>query len=179
MTTMTGAMAVRDEDILAQAQAGEEGAFTRLVEAHHQSMVRVAYVVCGDVDLARDSAQAAWVRAWQRLDTIREPAKLRAWLVAIAANEARQASRSQRRRALRELPMPTDDPVGDLGVPEGADLTAALARLDPDDRGLVAMRYLAGLDSSEIAAATGRTASGVRVRLSRVLARLRKDLSDV
>ena len=48
-------------------------------------MVRVAYVVCGDVDLARDSAQAAWVRAWQRLDTIREPTKLRAWLVAIAA----------------------------------------------------------------------------------------------
>jgi hypothetical protein len=45
MTTMTGAMAVRDEDILAQAQAGEEGAFARLVEAHHQSMVRVAYVV--------------------------------------------------------------------------------------------------------------------------------------
>jgi RNA polymerase sigma-70 factor (ECF subfamily) len=178
MTTMTGAMAVRDEDILAQAQAGEEGAFARLVEAHHQSRVRVAYVVCGDVDLARDSAQAAWVRAWQRLDTIREPAKLRAWLVAIAANEARQASRSQRRRALRELPMPIEDPVGDTGVPEGADLAAALARLDPDDRGLIAMRYLAGLDSEEIAVATGRTASGVRVRLSRLLARLREDLSD-
>lgn len=178
MTTMTGAMAVRDEDILAQAQAGEEGAFTRLVEAHHQSMVRVAYVVCGDADLARDSAQAAWVRAWQRLDTVREPAKLRAWLVAIAANEARQASRSRRRRAIRELPMPTDDPVGELGVPEGADLATALARLDPDDRGLIAMRYLAGLDSDEIARATGRTASGVRVRLSRLMARLRKDLAD-
>lgn len=111
MTTVTGVLAIRDEDILAQAQAGEVEAFTRLVEAHHQSMVRVAYVICGDVELARDAAQTAWIRAWQRIGSVREPARLRAWLVAIAANEARQASRSRRRRALREVPIPDLEPA--------------------------------------------------------------------
>ncbi len=177
MTTVSGVIAVRDdEDILARAQAGEADAFTRLVEAHHTSMVRVAYVVCGDVDLARDAAQAAWVRAWQRLHTVREPRKVRAWLIAIAANEARQATRGRRRRALREIPFPDIDPPSAMDGDAGPDLARALERLSPDDRSLIAMRYLAGLDSGEIAAATGRTASGVRVRLSQLLARLREDL---
>jgi RNA polymerase sigma-70 factor (ECF subfamily) len=177
MTTVTGVMTGRGEDDLAQAQAGEAAAFTRLVEAHHESMVRVAYVVCEDIDLARDAAQAAWVRAWQRLDTVREPTRLRAWLIAIAANEARQAARSRRRRALREVPMPASEPEPALDPDGSPDLAAALAQLSPDDRALIAMRYLAGLASDEIAAATGRTASGVRVRLSRLLTRLRKDLT--
>ena len=58
------------------------------------------------------------------------------------------------------------------------DLAHALARLDAEDRALIAMRYLAGLGSDEIARATGRSASGVRARLSRLLARLRQELSD-
>jgi len=49
-------------------------------------------------------------------------------------------------------------------------------RLDPADRGLLAMRYLAGLTAEEIGTATGRSASGVRTRLSRLIARLREDL---
>ena len=58
------------------------------------------------------------------------------------------------------------------------DLSNALHRLDPEDRALVALRYLADLDSTEIGTLTGRSASGVRTRLSRVLDRLRKELDD-
>jgi len=56
------------------------------------------------------------------------------------------------------------------------DLQAALVRLEPAERGLLAMRYLAGLNAQEIGVATGLTASGVRTRLSRLVARLREDL---
>jgi RNA polymerase sigma factor (sigma-70 family) len=58
------------------------------------------------------------------------------------------------------------------------DLAAALDRIRPGDRALLAMRYLGGLTADEIGVATGLTASGVRSRLSRLLARLREELDD-
>jgi len=48
--------------------------------------------------------------------------------------------------------------------------------LDPDERTLLALRFGAGLDSSQIAAQLGMSASGVRSRLSRLIDRLRVDL---
>ena len=58
------------------------------------------------------------------------------------------------------------------------DLRAALDRLDPDDRALLAMRYVAGFDSNELALALGISPAGTRSRLKRLLDRLREDLTD-
>ena len=58
------------------------------------------------------------------------------------------------------------------------DLRNALQRLTPEDRSVVAMRYVLGLSSSEIGRATGLSATGVRSRLARALDRIRKDLGD-
>ena len=58
------------------------------------------------------------------------------------------------------------------------DLKRALRRLTPDDQGFLAMRFVAGLDSTQIGEQSGMTPSGVRSRLSRLLERLRKDLDD-
>jgi RNA polymerase sigma-70 factor, ECF subfamily len=168
---------VAGEDFLGRARRGEAEAFGVLVDEHHAELVRIAYVVCGDLELARDAAQAAWVKAWQRLPGLRDEEKLRPWLIAIAANEARQSLRARRRRSIRELPMPVIEPAAAEPVADRIDLAAALRRLDPRDRELLAMRYLAGLGSEEIARATGRSASGVRARLSRLTSRLREDLS--
>jgi len=48
--------------------------------------------------------------------------------------------------------------------------------LSAEDRSLLALRYVAGLDSTEIAAHLGGSASGIRSRLARLLDRLRVDL---
>jgi RNA polymerase sigma-70 factor (ECF subfamily) len=124
--------------------------------------------------------QAAWPIAWRKLGSLRDPDRLRPWLVSIAANEARQLIRRRRRRTVVELAMvgsmiPGVDPAGHVG---DLDLANALARLDPDDRALLALRYVAGFDSTELARATGRSASGTRARLARLLDRLRTELSD-
>ena len=58
------------------------------------------------------------------------------------------------------------------------DFGRALRKLSPDERSLLALRYAAGLDSTQIGAATGMSASGVRTRLARVLQRLRVELDD-
>lgn len=75
--------------LFAQAATGDEVAFARIVAAHHDDMARVAFVVCRDIQMAQEAAQAAWPIAWRKLSTVRDPAKLRPWLLAIAANEAR------------------------------------------------------------------------------------------
>lgn len=166
-------------DLLARARTGEREAFTVLVERHHAELVRIAYAITGDLDAARDSAQLAWIKAWQRLPSVREPERLRAWLIAIAANEARQHLRARRRRHVREIAPPPQGELSrrnDVVSTDGLDLAAALDRLEPADRGLLAMRYLAGLSAEEIGLATGLSASGVRSRLSRLVTRLREDL---
>jgi RNA polymerase sigma-70 factor (ECF subfamily) len=171
--------------VVAEAANGDEVAFARIVAAHHDDMARVAFVVCRDVHLAQDAAHAAWPIAWRKLSTIRDPGKLRPWLLAIAANEARGLIRRQGRRALREIAV--DPNSEDRPAPAGADpaehiaevdLANALARLGLDDRTIVGLRYAAGLSSAEIGAAIGMTGGGVRARLARILARLREDLRD-
>ena len=162
------------------AAQGDERAFTRLVADHHASMARVAFVVCGDAELTRDAVQAAWSIAWRRLHTLRDTSQVRAWLVAVAANEARQAVRRGRRVTIIDVSDALDqvgagDPGDNITV---VDLQRALRGLKPDDRSLLALRYIAGLDSVEIARHTGLSPSGVRSRLARLLARLRLDLDD-
>jgi len=180
MATLVGPMDDSLAGAVALAAAGDETAFARIIQAHHDDMTRVCFVMCGDLDVADEAVQAAWPIIWRKLGSLRDPARLRPWLVSIAANEARQLIRRRRRRTVVELSM-----VGSMGSgldPAGAvadlDLANALARLDPDDRALLALRYVAGFDSTELARATGRSPSGTRARLARLLGRLRTELSD-
>ena len=180
MTVLTSRLGDAHGDLVRAAAAGDEVAFTRIVAAHHDDMVRVGYVVCGDADLADEAVAAAWLIAWRKLGDLREPDRLRPWLVSIAANEARQAVRRRRRHGVVELAV-ADGAVADDDPAVRAtdiDLMNALARLDPDDRALLALRYVAGFDSTELARATGRSASGTRARLARLLDRLRTELRD-
>jgi len=170
---------------VARAAAGDEIAFARIVAAHDDDMARVAYLVTGDVALAHEAVASAWPIAWRKLRSLRADDRLRAWLVAVAVNEARQLLRRQRRRAIREIPMDafvesargTASPAYDTDWM--LDLMAALQRLPDDDRAIVAMRYVLGLNSTEIGRATGMSAPGVRSRLARALAQLKQELGDV
>jgi RNA polymerase sigma-70 factor (ECF subfamily) len=167
-------------DLLERAQSGDRDAFTELVERHHDELVRICFAITTDIDAARDAAQLAWIKAWQRLRTVREPERLRTWLIAIAANEARQRIRADRRRRVREIApvLPNAGDYTPIKSPAHLDLVAAVSRLDPDDRRLLALRYIAGITAEEIGAQIGLSGSGVRSRLSRLMAQLREELSN-
>ncbi len=160
------------------AAGGDAVAFERLVVRHHASMAKVAYAICGDAEVARDAVQAAWAVAWRRLPTLRDHGQVRAWLIAIAANEARQAVRRGRRHVVVDISSSLE--VSGEGDPADrishVDLARALAGLKPDDRALLALRFAGGLDSVEIAAQLRLSPSGVRSRLSRLIERLRTEL---
>jgi RNA polymerase sigma factor (sigma-70 family) len=163
-----------------RAIAGDELAFARIVAAYHLDLVRVAFVICGDEGLAEDAAQAAWWIAWRKLPTLRDHDRVKPWLVAVAANETRKLVGREHRHGVVELRVAPDrstraEPVGAI---DHVDLANALGHLKPEDRALVALRYAADLDSSELAPVLGLSPSGVRTRLSRLLDRLRKELGD-
>jgi RNA polymerase sigma-70 factor (ECF subfamily) len=177
MTDTLAHRAAAIEATVRSAATGDEAAFARLVAEHHASMARAAFVICGDSEATRDAVQAAWAIAWRRLPSLRDPSRVRGWLVAIAANEARQGLRRRGRFSIvdisNEVALAGDDPGAAV---EMVDLERALQGLSADDRSLLAMRYAAGLDSSEIAQQLGISASGIRSRLARLLDRLRANL---
>lgn len=167
----------RMAEAIAQAAAGDHNAFAHIVAAHHEDMVRVCHVICRDAEQANDAVQEAWSIAWRQLPRLREPERLRSWLVAIAANEARQILRRQNRRTVVELRVPrADDEEGTTVWSSNIDLRNALGRLSPEDRELLALRYVVGFDSSELSRVTGLSASGTRARLQRLLSTLRREL---
>lgn len=170
--------------IVQLAAAGDAVAFARIVNAYHADMIRVAYVVSGgDQDAADDAVQAAWSIAWRKLGSLRDPERLKPWLVSVAANEARQLCRRRRRSTVVEIDMTMADagmadPADPADRAGGLDLERVLRRLTAEERSLLALRYESGLDSTEIGRLMRRPAATIRWRLSRLLARLRKELSD-
>jgi RNA polymerase sigma-70 factor (ECF subfamily) len=180
MEAATASRPALGSELVRRAATGDDVAFTRIVAEHHPDMVKVCVAITGDVGISEEAVQAAWGLAWRRLPSLRDADRLRPWLVSIAANQARDAVRRQRRRRVVELDLAEDvlgagDPAGRSG---DIDLRRAMDSLDPEDRALVALRYVAGLDSFELARGLGMSPSGVRARLARILDRLRMELGD-
>lgn len=101
------AEAETQRSMVEHAIAGDEVAFARIVAVHHHDMARIAYFVCGDLDIAEEAEQSAWAVAYRRLKDLRDPDRLRPWLMSVAANEARQIARSRRRARFGRLPSTT------------------------------------------------------------------------
>jgi len=75
-----------DAELVMESLAGDRDAFGQIV-AHHQSLIcALAYSATGSLTESEDLAQETFVTAWKHLAELREPAKLRAWLCAIARN---------------------------------------------------------------------------------------------
>jgi len=164
---------------VALAGAGDEAAFARLVATYHADMARVAFVACGDRELAEDAVQSAWLVAWRKLRSLRDAEKVRPWLLAVTANETRQLVRRRHGPVVEIDVEAPGDARGDpsTGI-ERVDLRRALAHLSPDDRALLAMRYVVDLSSDELGTAVGASPSTARTRLCRIVDRLRKELRD-
>jgi len=164
---------------VALAGAGDEAAFAQVVASYHADMARVAFAACGDRELAEDAVQAAWLIAWKKLHSLRDPERVRPWLLAVTANEARQLLRRRHGPVVEiDVEAPGDNRNDPSAGIERLDLRRALAHLSPDDRALVVMHYVIDLSSDELGAAVGASPSAARMRLSRIVDRLRKELRD-
>jgi len=168
-----------EEHVVARLARHDQAALTELVAAYDADMVRLCFMVCGDREIARDATQNAWYRIWSRPPELRDATRLRSWLLSVAANEARQMMRRRGIGRVREIAAAGASANFDGGASDTRlDLATVLRALEPDDRELLALRYGLDMTSMEIAVHLGISPEGVRTRLHRLLARVRKDLAD-
>jgi RNA polymerase sigma-70 factor, ECF subfamily len=169
--------------IFDRAEATPSQAFEAL---YRRAMPRVyAYVAT----LLRDRAAAeevtaqAFERAYRRRRSFRPSRGTQeAWLFGIARNAALDELRRRKRRAALETD-PEDVRAQDPGdAVDGAlrrqAVRAALGRLAPRERELVALKFAGGLSHEEIGRVLGISASNAGTRLHRTLEKLRKDCDE-
>jgi RNA polymerase sigma-70 factor (ECF subfamily) len=160
------------EELVRRASGGDAAAFARLVRLHNEEMTRVAFVVLGDPHAAADAAEAAWFDAWTGLRRKRTSGALNSWLCSLAAVEA-TALAGRRHSDGASTPELDDRPTERPAVPATgllADdaLASALARLDPEDRAVLALDHVAGLSADELDQAMRRAKPPVQIRRTRI-----------
>jgi RNA polymerase sigma-70 factor, ECF subfamily len=160
------------------ARAGDNRAFSRLVEAYQAPVYNLCYRVLGNPHDAEEAAQEAFLRAYTRLVSYDPTRPFKTWLLSIAHHYC--VDRLRRRR-LNFLSL-DDEPAVDTAMwrsagpsPEDAamrreregEIQALLNLLPPKDRSALVMRYWYDLSYDEIAQATATTVSAVKSRLHR------------
>lgn len=85
---------------LPHAAAGCQQAYGRIVRACQNTVTAIALAITRDIAASEDIAQEAFLRAWQRLAQLSQPASFLPWLRQITRNLARDWLRANRHRAL-------------------------------------------------------------------------------
>jgi RNA polymerase sigma-70 factor (ECF subfamily) len=152
------------------ALAGSEADVELLFRRHWPRAYRVAFLIVHDHAAAEDIAQEGFVAAVRRLDRFDRRRPFAPWLAAIVANRAIDwvRSRTSRREVTGGVPeqaAPLDQPVGRYSE----EVLAALAALPPEQRAVVAMRFVLEYTPGEIARALEMPRGTVNSRLRRGL----------
>jgi len=177
MATETGQL----DGALSRARSGDEAGFLELWQALQPSLLRYLRVLsCDDPD---DIASETWLQVVRDLHKFKGGDKeFRRWLFTVGRNRAIDAARSRLRRkatpAADSLDELADEQTVEDQVFDGMAIRKAialLAGLPRDQAEAVALRVLAGLDTTAVAGILGKSSGAVRVALHRGLRALAAD----
>ncbi|HEU4976520.1 MAG TPA: sigma-70 family RNA polymerase sigma factor [Baekduia sp.] len=142
--------------------------------------VREAARIVGPDD-APDAVQEALLRAWRSCRRGVAPRFPAAWLLRIVRNEAlRRRAQRPETTAIDEQRDPADHRALQRldDIPLRVDVRRAVGQLPPDDRKLIALRYVDDLTQTGVAAELGIPEGTAKVRLHRIRKRLQAVLAD-
>jgi RNA polymerase sigma-70 factor (ECF subfamily) len=181
-----------EQGLIRAAQRGDVEAFNTLVLRYQDSAFTVAYRIMGDSASSADAAQEAMITAYRRLSQYRG-GSFRAWLLRIVTNRSYDELRRRKRQPSVTMTDLTPEDADEPPIPDDSDtpeeivqsreLQAAVQRcinrLSPDQRVVLVLCDVEGLDYAEIAAQVGAQLGTVKSRLSRARASVRDCLSAV
>jgi RNA polymerase sigma-70 factor (ECF subfamily) len=169
--------AVRDRRLVEQILAGDPGAFEGLVQAYQQPAYNLAYRMLGERREAEDATQEAFLRAYRNLHRYDADRPFKTWLLTITSNHCIDRLRRRRLTLLSiDEPLPAHPSLTSKAPsPEDAAISgerseamqALLAKLSPDYRLVVVLRYWYDYSYAEIAEMTDTTESAVKSKLFR------------
>ena len=170
--------------------AGDDTAFTTLMEKYQKQVHATVWRTVKDFHIAEDIVQETFLKAHQKLGTLNDPHRFSAWLNAIATRRCIAWFREKRLNSeLSEninIAMRHNDPysaylAGEQAKEAGQELREMvkkwLAKLPENERTVVTLHYFDGMSCDEIAAFLGVTTNTIKSRLNRARNRLKKNES--
>lgn len=167
-----------DSQAVARLKAGDIGGLELLVRRYQLKAVRAAYLITRDKLLAEDLVQAAFLRAYERIEQFDSAREFSPWFLRSVINEALKAvSRAGRSISWEQtFDEPTGEtpewPASEAGPAEVFEQTetrltigAALDRLTPPQRAVIVLRFYLGYSEAEIAEQLGCPPGTVKWRL--------------
>ena len=172
-------------ELLERCKAGDEGAWSQLVEVTHREVYTLCLRILRNPDDAAEATQDAYLKAWRSLKGFRGDSMFTTWLYRVAANTAISKHRSRKRRRSHESGV-TDEVLGQIAASgsteatagaklEVRDLERALALLPEHYRSAVVLRDVYGFSIEEIAGQLKVSETAAKVRIHRG----RKKLKDM
>jgi RNA polymerase sigma-70 factor (ECF subfamily) len=167
---------ISDEALATSARhqlPADTSAYDELVRRHYDSVRRLATAQLGAPDEADALAQDVMLRVFSGLKNFRGDAKFSTWLFRIVENLARTRVRQQMREQDKRqaLGMAQDERGED--APDQSDFQRLLAVLSPEERALLALRFVEDMELHEIAAVLGLSLSATKMRYYRTLDKLK------
>jgi RNA polymerase sigma factor (sigma-70 family) len=171
------ALEQNDAELVADSLDGSRDAFRRIVERYQTLICSLSYSATGNVSRSEDMAQETFIAAWKQLGTLREPAKLRAWLCGIARHRIQKCLlRDGREPALNAAPLEDahDSPAIEalpseqaISREEEAILWRSLEKIPELYREPLILYYREHQSIEHVAVALDLTEDAVKQRLSR------------
>jgi RNA polymerase sigma-70 factor (ECF subfamily) len=165
-----------DDELVAQAVAGDRQAFEALYDRYSATVFGVALKMLGDRELAEDAVQEIFWRVWRRLGSFDRSRAFAPWLFGIAHNYGIDELRRRKvrptmvyevddRPILSEIPDDVD--VGDAAVvaEQRQAVREALNQLPQEQREALVLAYFGGLTQQEIASRLGNPLGTVKTRM--------------
>lgn len=147
--------------------------FDTFVRSHATSLQATAWLLCGDVDDARDLVQSALLVLYRRWDRLRDE-NLRGYVVTVMANEHRRAIGRRARVRDAEWRSAGSDVVPAIDrVSDRDELVRWLEAIGPRQRMAVVLRVVEDLPEARVAELLHCSAGTVKSQTSRALATLR------
>ena len=176
-------MALHDAELIQRTLAGDESAFGFLVDKYKGSVHALAYRKLGDFHTAEEITQDTFLKAYQKLSTLKDPGCFPGWLYVIAA---RCCISWLRRHRLQVESF--DEVKGEMNVQSWAkytdarlheDIHNALKSLPESERTVLTLYYMAGMTCEEIGRFIGTSCGAIRDRLYRARIRLKEELTMI
>jgi len=175
-----------DGDLIAAARQGERSALDELVRRYDRWVRNVVYATVTNAQIVDDIVQTVWLRVWQQIGTLLDPARWRAWLYKLARNAAIDAGeKAAHERKLRisygraedQAARTTEPAKALIGEEERTRTLAAIRGLPAIYREPFVLRHLEDWSYAEIGEAMSLPVDTVETRLVRARRLLRAALA--
>lgn len=177
-------------EAVSRSRQADQEALHHLFTAYYSDVYRTAYLVTRSPQLAEEAAQEAFIRAFNRISTLKEPEKFPSWIRAIVGHCAIDILRREKNTFAHEDPASladqSDSSLALFPAPETAwekaeqreMVRTALAELEPMHRQVLVLRYYCDMEVSEIASALSCPVGTVKSRLHRGIKALQRHLTE-